>query len=146
MTDKIGMGEEQGVTSADVARAAITLALTTDREAERTERERLRAKDFRTAAVDFGGEFIPSINKIIERAVIAARREGVTDGSHLEEGSVAGAAREALSEIVNKAIGLNVGGKIGIARYGEHLSVAMFFRIGLLHLNEVAIGLGHRAI
>ena len=40
-----------------------------------------------------------------------------------------------------KAIGLNVGGKIGIARHGEHLVVGMFFGIGLLHLNEVAIGL-----
>ena len=48
--------------------------------------------------------------------------------------------------IVNKAIGLNVGGKIGIVREGEHVGVAMFFRIGLLNLNEVAIGLGHRAL
>ena len=70
----------------------------------------------------------------------------MTDGSHLEEGAVAGAAREALSSIVNKAIGLNVGGKIGIVREGEHVGVAMFFRIGLLNLNEVAIGLGHRAL
>ncbi len=132
--------------SAAVASAAIELALTTDRETEREKRAVLAEKGIRTAAVDFGGEFIPSINKIIERTVVAARREGVTDGSHLEEGAVAGAAREALSAIINKAIGLNVGGKIGIARTGEHVSVAMFFRIGLLYLNEVAIGLGHRAL
>ena len=132
--------------SAIVAAAAIELALTADRESEREHRAALAEKGIRTAAVDFGGEFIPSINKIIERTVVAARREGVTDGSHLEEGAVAGAAREALSAIINKAIGLNVGGKIGIARTGEHVSVAMFFRIGLLYLNEVAIGLGHRAL
>ena len=138
--------EENGISSAEVASAAIELALTTDRETERDKRAGFAQKGMRTAAVDFGGEFIPSINKIIERTVVAARREGVTDGSHLEEGAVAGAAREALSAIINKAIGLNVGGKIGIARSGEHVGVAMFFRIGLLYLNEVAIGLGHRAL
>ena len=81
-----------------------------------------------------------------ERAIVAARREGVIGTTHLEEGAVAGAAREALSQIMNKAIGLNIGGKIAIARQEEHVSVAMFFGIGLLHLNEVAVGLGHRAI
>jgi len=45
-----------------------------------------------------------------------------------------------------KALGLNVGGKIGIARYQSHVSVAVFFGIGLLHLNEVSIGLGHRVV
>jgi hypothetical protein len=45
-----------------------------------------------------------------------------------------------------KALGLNVGGKIGIARYRNHVSVYIFFGIGLLHLNEVAIGLGHRVV
>jgi hypothetical protein len=39
---------------------------------------------------------------------------------------------------------LNIGGKIGIAHKGEHLSVAVFFGVGLLHLDEVAVGLGHR--
>jgi hypothetical protein len=96
--------------------------------------------------VDFGGEFISSINKIIEHSVVAARREGVIGQTHSEEGAVAGASREALSQIMNKAIGLNIGGKIAIARFGDHVSVAMFFGIGLLNLNEVAIGMGHRAI
>jgi hypothetical protein len=59
---------------------------------------------------------------------------------------VAGAAREALSQVMPKAIGLNVGGKIGVARCGEHVAVATFFGIGLLHLNEVAIGTGHRVV
>jgi hypothetical protein len=45
-----------------------------------------------------------------------------------------------------KALGLNVGGKVGIAHGGDHVAVAVFFAIGLLHLNEVAVGLGHRAI
>ena len=132
--------------SARVATAAIELSLSIDREAEKALREQYARQGYRTAAVDFGGELITSINKIIERSVVAAKREGIIDGSHREEGAVAGAAHEAVSQIVSKAIGLNVGGKIAIARDEDHVSVAMFFRIGLLNLNEVAIGLGHRAI
>ncbi|GAW31215.1 HutP protein [Carboxydocella sp. JDF658] len=99
----------------------------------------------KTAAVDYGGEFVPSVAKIVERAVVAAKREGVIKDTHADEGAVAGATREALAQIMPKAVGLNVGGKIGIARYQDHISVAVFFGIGLLHLDEVAIGLGHRA-
>lgn len=47
---------------------------------------------------------------------------------------------------MTKALGLSVGGKIGVARHGEHVAVAVFFGIGLVHLNEVCIGMGHRAI
>ena len=100
----------------------------------------------RTATVDYGGEFITSVMKIIERAVVSSKREGVITDNHVEEGAVAGATREALSQIMPKALGLNVGGKIGVARYKDHISVAVFFGIGLLHLNEVAIGLGHRVV
>lgn len=132
--------------SREVAAAALNIAVTTDIAQEQAVREQIGKSGITTAAANFGGEFIPSINKLIERSIVAARREGVIGTTHLEEGAVAGAAREALSQIMNKAIGLNVGGKIAIARYNEHLSVAMFFGIGLLHLNEVAVGLGHRAI
>lgn len=71
-------------------------------------------------------------------------REGVIRETHGEEGAIAGVTREALSQIMNKASGLNIGGKLGIAHKGEHLSVAVFFGVGLLHLDEVAVGLGHR--
>lgn len=84
--------------------------------------------------------------KIIERAVIAAKREGLIGDSHAEEGAVAGAAHEAVTQIYNKAIGLNLGGKIGIARMEGHIAVCVFFAVGLLNLNDVAMGLGHRAI
>ncbi|PWL52504.1 MAG: hut operon positive regulator HutP [Clostridiales bacterium] len=132
--------------SRDVAAAALRVALSAGVEDEQRVRAEIHARGMKTAAANFGGEFIPSINKIIERAIVAARREGVIGTTHLEEGAVAGAAREALSQIMNKAIGLNIGGKIAVARHEEHVSVAMFFGIGLLHLNEVAVGLGHRAI
>ena len=133
-------------TSKEAARAAIHMALTRSREEERTLKETFSAFGIRTAAVDFGGEFLSSVTKIIERAVVASKREGVTEGTYLEEGAVAGAAREAVGQVMNKALGMNVGGKIGIARTGENIVVAIFFGIGLLHLNEVGIGLGHRAI
>lgn len=132
--------------SKQVARAAILLSTTQTREEEFALREKFAAQGILTAAVDYGGELLHSAPKVIERAVVAARREGVIQGLHHEEGGVAGAAREALSQVFEKALGFNVGGKIGIARSGDHVSVCIFFQIGLLHLNEVAIGLGHRAI
>lgn len=132
--------------SRDIAAAAIKIALTSDRHEEKQLQAEYSKIAIHTAAADYGGEFITSVMKIIERAVVSSKREGVILESHAEEGAVAGATREALSQIMPKAIGLNVGGKIGIARYKEHISVAIYFGIGLLHLNEVSIGLGHRVI
>lgn len=133
--------------SRTTARAAILICLTRSREEERALKAQLAEEDVRAAAVDYGGEFIPSIMKIVERAVVAAKREGVISASaYHEEGSVAGAAHEALIQVSTKATGLNVGGKIGIARSGNNVSVAVFFGIGLLHLNEMAVSVGHRAI
>ena len=132
--------------SKEVARAALMMSLTGDRDEERNQIENFAQKGFRTAAVDFGGEYISSVMKIVERAVVAARRETVIQDTHAEQGAVAGAAREAVSQIMNKALGLNVGGKVGIARYEDHVVVAVFFGIGLMHLNEIAVGLGHRVI
>lgn len=129
-----------------IASAAIKLALSVDRDAERELKTLLSSEGIKATAVDYGGEFLSSVQKVVERAVVAAKREGIIDGSHQSEGGVAGATREAISQIMPKAIGLNVGGKVGIARKGDHVAVAIFFAIGLLHLNEVAIGLGHRAI
>lgn len=140
------MSDNQPVGSKLAASAAIKIALTADREEERQLINQDLALGIQAAAVDFGGEFISSVSKMVERAVVAAKREGLIGSAHAEEGAVAGAAREAISQIINKAIGLNVGGKIGIARLDDHIGVCVFFGIGLLHLNEVAIGLGHRVI
>ncbi|MDR3206794.1 MAG: HutP family protein [Oscillospiraceae bacterium] len=133
-------------TSREVAAAAVAMSITPNRDRERLLRAEYAREGMKTAAVDFGGEFISSIGKIIEHTIVAARREGLISDAHPEEGAVAGAAREALSQIMPKAIGLNVGGKIAIARRGDHIGVAMYFGIGLLHLNEVCVGLGHRAV
>ncbi|MFZ3172190.1 MAG: HutP family protein [Carboxydocellales bacterium] len=132
--------------SKKIAGVAIRMALSEDREEEKALKAAFAKEGIKTAAVDYGGEFISSVNKVVERAVVAAKREGVIKDTHSDEGAVAGATREALSQIINKAIGLNIGGKIGIAHRQDHISVAVFFGIGLLHLDEVAIGLGHRAV
>jgi len=138
--------EESYYGSKDVVKAAIMIALTNDREEEKELKEKFLQKGIKTVAVDYGGEFLNSVMKIVERAVVASKREGLITEAHNEEGAVAGAAREALNQIMPKAFGLNVGGKIGVARYKEHISVAVFFGIGLLHLNEIAIGTGHRVV
>ena len=132
--------------SKTVARAAIKMAMTLNREEERTLKETLKTDNIWAAAVDYGGEAITSVKALVERAVVAGKREGIIKESHAEEGAVAGATREAISQVMPKAIGLNIGGKVGLARRGDHVSVAVFFGVGLLHLDEVAVGLGHRAI
>jgi hypothetical protein len=132
--------------AAEVARAACEMALSRTREEEQRLKEAYRRHEIYAAAVDYGGEFISSVKKVIERSVVAAKREGLIAEVQSAEGGVAGAAREALAQIMPKAMGLNVGGKIGIARQGHHIVVVIFCGIGLLHLNETAIGLGHRAI
>ena len=123
--------------SKDVAKAAIMLALSETREQEKELMRQYAQEGIETCGVDFGGEFTASVGVIIERAVVSAKRE---------LGAVAGAAREAVAQIAMKSIGYNVGGKIGIARCGQHIAVAIYNCIGLLHLNDVAIGLGHRIV
>lgn len=140
------MGKTAYQGSKQVAKVAIKMALTESREQEREFKTNYARQGIKVAAVDYGGDFISSINKIIERAVVAAKREGVIKETHADEGAVAGATREALSMVMSKAIGLNVGGKVGIARQGDHVNVAVFFGVGMVHLDEVTIGLGHRAV
>mgnify|MGYP004658150991 FL=1 len=132
--------------SKDIARAAIEMAVSDGRSEEKKLQEKYREHGVYTCAADYGGEFLNSVTKIVERAVVSAKREGVIGDSHLEQGAVAGAAHEALSQIASKAMGLSVGGKIGIARHRDHISVAVFFAVGLLNLDEVAMGMGHRAV
>ena len=133
-------------TSIDIGRAALKIAITTSRAEEQAIKDELAAKGIRSTAVDFGGEFIQSIVKIVERAVVAAQRQGVVTNTHVGAGAVAGAAHEALEQVKVKAIGFNVGCKIGIARFDEHLCVAIFMGVGVLNLNELCVGLAHRSL
>ena len=132
--------------SIEIGRAALHIALTANRAEEMRVKERLASEGIKSTAVDFGGEFIPSIVKIIERAVVAAQRQGLVSETHVGAGAVAGAAHEALEQVKTKAVGFNVGGKIGIARCGEHLCVAIYMGVGVLNLNEMCVGLAHRSL
>ena len=53
--------------SKEIVKAAIMMALTSDRDEERALKDQLANKGIKTAAVDYGGEFISSVMKIIER-------------------------------------------------------------------------------
>ncbi len=132
--------------SIEIGRAALRIALTANRTEEAQMKEQLAQIGIRSTAVDFGGEFIPSIVKIIERAVVAAQRQGLVAETHVGAGAVAGAAHEALEQVKNKAVGFNVGGKIGLARCGEHLCVAIYMGVGVLNLNEMCVALAHRSL
>ena len=134
------------LTSLDIGRAALAMAISADRQEEQTVRQQLQGRGIQAVAVDFGGEYVSSVKKMIERAVVAAQRQGLIEASHVGEGAVAGATHAALEQLTSKAVGLNVGGKIGVARYGEHVCVAVYLGVGVLHLNEVAVGLAHRSL
>lgn len=132
--------------SKEITAAAIKMAITASREEETSVKQELASDGIKCAAIDYGGEFLSAVPKILERAVVAAKREGVIGTSHLEEGAIAGAAHEAINQIASKALGLNLGGKIAIACNGSHVAVCVFFAVGLLNLNDVALGVAHRAI
>lgn len=129
-----------------VARAALRLATSATRGEETRIKQELLQQGIRGVAVDFGGPYVTSIAAMVQRAIVAARREGVIAAVHPHEGAVAGAAREALGQLATRALGFNVGGKIAIARWGEHLACAVFVGVGLVHLDDVAVGLAHRAV
>ncbi len=132
--------------SIDVGRAALRMALTETRQEEQRLKKQLEEERIRAVAVDFGGQFVPSIPKIIESAVVAAQRQNVISDTHLGKGAVIGAVQEALEHLKIKAIGLNVGGKVGIARHKEHLSVAIYMGVGILNLNEISVAAAHRSL
>lgn len=131
--------------STRIAKIAVKMAIST-RSEEQILVNNYKKEDVLTTAVDIGGNLLSSIPKIIERSLVASKRSGIIKDHHVHEGAIAGATREAIIQVSSKANGLSVGGKIGIARSGEHISVCIFMSIGLLHLNEVVIGLGHRSI
>ena len=132
--------------SADVARAAIRMALSENRSDENELREKLAKSGIRAVAVNFGGMFLDIIPKIYESAIVAAQRQHVISDTHVGDGSVVGAMESAIEQIKLMAMGMNVGGKIGIARWKEHLCVAVFVEVGVLHFNEVTLGMAHRVL
>ena len=99
--------------SADVARAAIRMALSENRSDENELREKLAKSGIRAVAVNFGGKFLDIIPKIYESAIVAAQRQHVISDTHVGD---------------------------------EHLCVAVFVEVGVLHFNEVTLGMAHRVL
>ncbi|MGN2369050.1 hut operon positive regulator HutP [Clostridium botulinum] len=131
--------------STKVAKIATKMAIC-DRFEEDDLKKIYNKEGIKVTAVNIGGNINSSISKILESALVASKRNGLIREEHLHEGAVIGATRDAIIQVSNRANAQNVGGKIGIARGGEHISVCIFLSIGLLHLDEVVIGIGHRAI
>lgn len=132
-------------TSLEVAKYATRMAISSREEEEELKRE-LKKRGILVTAVNIGGNLNDSTSKILERALVAAKRNDIIKENHLHEGGVIGATKDALMQVFGRASGQNVGGKVGIAKSGEHLSVCIFLSVGFLHLDEVVIGIGHRAI
>lgn len=131
--------------SMEVAKAATKMAIC-NREEEEFLKSNFKAEGMLVTAVNIGGNINDSTSKILERALVAAKRSNVIRDEHLHEGGIIGSTRDAIMQVRERASGQNVGGKVGIARKGQHVSVCIFFSVGLLHLDEVVIGIGHRAI
>ena len=131
--------------STKVAKIATKMAIC-NRNEEDELKKFYNEQGIKVTAVNVGGNINSSVSKILESALVAAKRNELIREEHLHEGAVIGATRDAIIQISTRANGLNVGGKIGIARGGEHISVCIFLSIGLLHLDEVVIGIGHRSL
>ena len=131
--------------SMEVAKVATQMAISTREEEEKLKAE-YKKEGILATAVNIGGNINESTTKIMERTLVASKRSNVIREEHLHEGGVIGATRDALMQVRERATGQNVGGKVGIARKGQHLSVCIFLSVGLLHLDEVVIGIGHRAV
>ena len=132
--------------SIDIGRAALRMALPENRKEEYALRDELKEQDIQAVAVNFGGRFLDILPKIYESAIVAAQRQKVISDTHVGDGSVLGAVESAIDQVKIKALGMNVGGKLGIARWKEHLCVAIYIGVGVLHFNEVAVGMAHRAL
>ncbi len=137
---------ERELQSADVGRAALRMAISETRADETVLRGELARNGIRAVAVNFGGRFPDILPKIFESAIVAAQRQHVISDTHVGDGAVLGAVESAIEQIKLKALGMNVGGKIGIARWNEHLCVAVYVGVGVLRFNEVAVGMAHRAL
>jgi len=133
------------ISSLDVSKEAVRMALTT-REEEKELIIVVESMGGKAAAVDIGGNISSSITKVLERALVASKRVGLIKEDYAQEGAVIGATRDALIQILGRSSNLNVGGKIGIVRKDNDIAVCIYVSIGLLHLNEFAIGIGHRTL
>lgn len=130
-----------------VARAAIQLAMTATREEETELKASLTEKDIVGAASDFGGTFVDSMMKMIERAVVAAKREGVISDTHREEGSSCWGQRTTrCAKSARKRWAFPSAAKSAspapVSMWRSRCSLPWAWCIS----TEVVVGMGHRAI
>ena len=131
--------------SVDICKVAIRMSISS-REEEKKLMKEYAKEGVKTAAVDVGGAIPSSRFKFIESALLAAKRNNLIQDVHVHDGAVIGAMREAMSQIEAIINGLSVGGKIGLAREGEHLAVAIFLSVGILQFIEVITSVAHRSV
>lgn len=136
---------EENNKSVEICRTALKMAISS-RDEEKKLMQDYRKIGIKTAAVNVGGAMPQSRFKFIESALIAAKRNALIQDVHAHDGAVIGAMREAMSQIEAIINGLSVGGKIGLAREGEHLAVAIFLSVGILQFNEVITSVAHRSV
>lgn len=131
--------------SVEICKVALKMAISS-REEEKELINYYKNKGIKVAAIDVGGT-MPNIRfKFIESALHISKKNGLIKDEHVHDGAVVGAVREAMNQIEKNTNGLSVGGKIGISRYEEHLSVAIFLSVGILQFNEVISAVAHRSI
>ena len=137
---------EQKLTSIEIGRAALRIAVTENRTEEQRIKEQLAAKGIRSTAVDFGGEFMPSVVKNCGARRCCGAASGHCYGNPCWRGRCCRSCPRCFGAACDEGGRLNVGGKIGIARSGEHLCVAIYMAVGVLNLDELCVALGHRSL
>ena len=118
------------VGSREVCKAAIQIALTDSREEEIEMKAKNKENGILSVAVDFGSDFGSAVPKVLERAVVAAKRENVISSTHAEEGAVAGAAHEAIQQIVESASDL-ISAVKSVLQDTVHISVYAYFLLSV---------------
>lgn len=131
--------------SVEICKIALKMSISS-REEEKELMKFYKSQKIKVAAVDVGGSMPMGRFKFIESALLAAKRNKIIQDQHIHDGAVIGAVREAMSQIETNINGLSVGGKIGIARHGEHLAIGIFLSVGILQFNEVITAVAHRSI
>ena len=119
-----------------------------DRESERAEGgnmpSRVHLRRRWTSAV----VYLKSMHRMVEQAIVGCT-PGRADRGKIRprsDGSIAGALHDALSQVGAEGEWAFCGRQDRAGALRDHISVAVFLSIGLLYLDDVALGPAHRLI
>ena len=132
--------------SIDVARAAISLAITSNTNDEAQLIAKFKDVGINGFSINIIGNIFNLIHEATKEAVLESKKMGMSQESDVEEVGIVEAIREAIMQISDKATDLKGSGKLSICRNLEYLSVCIFMKIGVLNQKEAVIGLGHRIL